>query len=229
MKSSVIFIFLLVLGIWLSSYKPSPVSAQISASSNKHFSEPSAQISTSSELYFTTSPDYFFSEKNPMQLASFSIFNRGRFFKEIRSNIIGSLNRSQVSNIDILLDFWERELPNVDADFSANWAVKSIGWLAYVLATTYHETARTMRPIDEYGSDTYFARYDGRRDLGNTQRGDGARFHGRGFVQLTGRKNYRDLTRILRQFYPNCPDLTEFPEAAKIPKYAVIIIFYGII
>lgn len=76
---------------------------------------------------------------------------------------------------------------------------KPLSWVAYALATAYLETARTMRPIKEYGSDSYFNdRYgpEGRkpalaRQLGNTQRGDGARFCGRGYVQLTGRTNYK--------------------------------------
>lgn len=47
-----------------------------------------------------------------------------------------------------------------------------------------------------YGHDAG-VQYEGRRDLGNTQPGDGVRFKGRGFIQLTGRANYRDASLAL--------------------------------
>lgn len=61
-----------------------------------------------------------------------------------------------------------------------------------------------------------FGAYDGRRALGNTQPGDGARFKGRGFVQLTGRDNYTRYGKLLGIDLVGHPDWANAPEVAAL-------------
>lgn len=59
--------------------------------------------------------------------------------------------------------------------------------------------------------------YEGRKDLGNTQLGDGARFKGRGIFQLTGHANYDQVGYDLfldRDWFSMNPALAELPEYA---------------
>ena len=93
--------------------------------------------------------------------------------------------------------------------------------VAYVLATVELETGGTFQPIPERGPDSYFERYEGREDLGNVQPGDGLRFKGRGYVQITGRDNYQKYGKILNL------DLVNHPDLALDPKTALFILVHG--
>jgi predicted chitinase len=86
--------------------------------------------------------------------------------------------------------------------------------LGYILATVHHETAGTWRPVTEQGSRKYFDRYEGKKSIGNTQPGDGYRFRGRGYVQITGRANYRRLGKKLGVPLEAVPDLALNPDYA---------------
>lgn len=63
--------------------------------------------------------------------------------------------------------------------------------------------------------------YENRKDLGNTQPGDGPRFKGRGLIQLTGRKNYHDVGQALGLDLEHNPEtVASDPElAARVAGY----------
>jgi putative chitinase len=109
-----------------------------------------------------------------------------------------------------------------------------VSYCAYGFATAFLETASTMQPIDEYGGDAYFRRmYDIQgarpakaRELGNLSPGDGAKYHGRGLVQLTGKTNYARAMKKLREMGFDV-DLVSNPDLAKRPDLAAIIMVVG--
>lgn len=145
-------------------------------------------------------------------------FNRKAFFDGFRETIAkGKLSEDQVRGTEALFD-----------------EVKRLAWsdkrhVAYLLATVWWETGGKMFPIDERGSDTYFFKmYDIEGDrprvaqtLGNTHKGDGVKFHGRGFVQVTGRANYTDWAKRLEL------DLVGNPGLANNIEVASVIACYG--
>src|SRR5690554_3104739 len=94
-------------------------------------------------------------------------------------------------------------------------------WRAYMLATSYHETARTMQPIEEKGRGA-------RKRYGQTRKYNGEvyvypdkLYYGRGDVQLTWYENYELMGKLLN--YP----LLKYPELALEPEISARIMIEG--
>jgi putative chitinase len=68
---------------------------------------------------------------------------------------------------------------------------------AHFLAQVAHESGGFKFTRELWGPTPAQARYEGRLDLGNTVRGDGFRFRGRGLIQITGRANYRQYSEAI--------------------------------
>lgn len=73
---------------------------------------------------------------------------------------------------------------------------------AHFLAQIAHESG-CLRYTEELASG---AAYEGRKDLGNLQAGDGPRFKGRGLIQLTGRANYRQYGQACQRDFEHRDD-----------------------
>lgn len=95
------------------------------------------------------------------------------------------------------------------AEFEINTPARQAAFLAQIA----HETGG-FRWLRELGSVRYLQRYEGREDLGNTEPGDGPRFRGRGYIQLTGRHNYQQAGAQLLLSLLTEPELAEQPEHA---------------
>jgi len=79
--------------------------------------------------------------------------------------------------------------------------------VAAFLAQLAHESGE-FRYMEELASGEA---YEGRKDLGNTQKGDGKRYKGRGPIQLTGRSNYRLAGAALHLDLEGLPELAATP------------------
>jgi hypothetical protein len=125
--------------------------------------------------------------------------DRKAFYNRVRdAPFPGKLTQDQVDGMNVILDEWDKS------------GTTEFSWLAYMLATTFHETAHTMQPVIETrraseptnpSVDTAIARLDHAWAGGQLKwvkqpywrkDADGMSWLGRGFVQLTHKSNYQN-------------------------------------
>ena len=153
------------------------------------------------------------------------------FFSHIREKLFsGGLEQTQVDGINALV------LAGVQNSLTVQQH-------AYVLATAYHETARTMQPVREYGrgagrkygtwrTNSHGVKYCLKNGSGNavyTQEECPHLFYGRGHVQLTWYDNYQRASRELNQNLPENEhiDLVAQPDLALNNDISAKIIVLG--
>lgn len=132
--------------------------------------------------------------------------NEKHFYDTIRAELFnGSISQKQFDGIQDILQAW------------ADKGITDIRFVAYALATAFHETAHTMQPIAEYGKGKG---YDYGKKLKRSRKpytSPDKIYYGRGYVQLTWYENYAAMGLILGIDLLNNPELAMEPEiAAKI-------------
>jgi hypothetical protein len=131
--------------------------------------------------------------------------DRKTFYDSVRNGPFpGKLTQEQVDGMNVILDEWDKR------------GLTELSWLAYMLATAFHETARTMQPVIETrraseptnpSVDTAIARLDNAWNSGKLpwvkqpywrKDENGQSWLGRGFVQLTHKSNYARAEQELK-------------------------------
>lgn len=131
---------------------------------------------------------------------------------KLRSNF-GRLNQSQVNGFNAVLS----------AINQYGSPANKPAYVAYMLATAWHETASTMQPIAEYGKGKGRP-YGKRIDVHGGRYSDSLPiYYGRGYVQLTWLTNYVFMKNRLGVDFVNNPEL------ALNPKHATDIMITGML
>ncbi len=121
------------------------------------------------------------------------MIDRKHFFDAVREALFdATMGQGQVHGMEAILREWEVQ------------QLADLRWLAYIMATAYHETAKTMQPIEEYGKGKKYD-YGKKLKMGG---GPGKRipytlpdklYYGRGHTQNTWYENYEALTKAAKK------------------------------
>jgi hypothetical protein len=143
-------------------------------------------------------------------------YDRDFFFNSVRDSLFnGKLTQRQVDGMGYLLDQWELH-------FERKAAANSHNWLAYALATAFHETAYMMVPIEEYG------RGSG-KSYGEPTGPYHQCYYGRGHVQLTWEANYVKGQEALLKHYKIDAPLHQYPHRMLEDETSALVLYDGMI
>jgi hypothetical protein len=134
------------------------------------------------------------------------VIDRDIYFESVRDEFFsGAMTQQQVDGQLVLLGLWDYQATGTPMD--------DLRWLAYMLATVYHECATRMWPVTEYGDQEYL------------QSREYWPYIGRGFVQLTWEENYRNAGIALGLVDDR--DLVARPDVALDSLVAARVLFRG--
>lgn len=124
----------------------------------------------------------------------------------ITSNLLIKIAPNSKKVAEIVPDWFNK--------FSGRYEVNTPKRIAAFLAQTIVESA-AFTATREFDSGSA---YEGRKDLGNVFKGDGKKFKGRGYIQITGRNNYAAVSKALF----NDDTLLRNPDLLDTPQYAML-------
>lgn len=145
------------------------------------------------------------------------IYDREFFFNSVRFNPFdGALSQSQVNGMNYLLDVWEikfSEQHEADVDRM---------YLAYALATVFHETSAKMVPLEEYGKGDGYS-------YGEPTGPYNQIYYGRGHVQLTWEENYiKGQENLLERYNLDVP-MHHYPHRMLEDETSALILYDGML
>lgn len=142
------------------------------------------------------------------------MIDRDAFFNGVRASLFGGkLSQSQVDGMNYLIDVWEAffEKPN-PRDGNR--------WLAYCMATVFHETGQKMQPVEEIGKGKGYA-------YGKPAGPYSKVYYGRGHVQLTWEENYKKGEAQLKKNYALDVPIWPKPELMLNDQPSALVLYDG--
>jgi putative chitinase len=137
------------------------------------------------------------------------MIDRKYFFDKVRASLFtGEMTTGQVVGLEALLTVWEEDFLDFPKSF-----------LAYCLATAYHETGRKMQPVEEIGKGKS-------KKYGKPVGPYNHVYYGRGHVQLTWEDNYKKANTQLAK-YDIGVDLHKEPHRALEDEISAYVLLDG--